>query len=152
MASRPMRAALVIILVGVAACGDVTAVDRRIGMLRSFWEGQRPASYRITVSRSCECMSETSAPAVVEVTNGVVTSRHYVHTGEPVPPQYAGSFPTIDGLFEIIEAARRDRVARLDVTYDPTYGYPSRISIDHVANMVDDEVVISARGFEPREE
>jgi hypothetical protein len=147
-----MRAALIVILLASAACGDATALDRRMGFAQALWQEQGPPSYRITVSRSCECMPETTAPAVVEVTDGIVTSRRYVQSGEVVPSQYAEWFPTIDGLFGIIEAARRDRVAQLDVTYDPTWGYPTRISIDREANMVDDEVVISARAFEPREE
>ncbi|MFN2400651.1 MAG: DUF6174 domain-containing protein [Gemmatimonadaceae bacterium] len=41
--------------------------------------------------------------------------------------------------------ARHQRVARLDVRYDPSFGYPVRIAIDQNALMADDEVTYDAK-------
>ena len=45
--------------------------------------------------------------------------------------------------------ARRQRAVRVEVTYDPVLGYPTRIAIDYDATGVDDEVVYSARDLKP---
>lgn len=81
-----------------------------------------------------------SGPAVVTVENGVITSRRY-QSGDPVPPEYADSFPSVDGFFGIIEDAWHRDAARLDVTYDPTYGFPATIAIDYDRLLADDEVI-----------
>jgi hypothetical protein len=112
------------------------------------WEREGPASYQVTISRSCFCLSEGAV--VVTVTDGLVESRQYVSTGANVSEQFEHLFPSVDGLFDRIEEARRQGVARLDVTYDPTYGHPVRIAIDEVARMVDDELVYSVWDFRPR--
>jgi uncharacterized protein DUF6174 len=88
-----------------------------------------------------------SGPVVVVVRDGVIESRRYTSTDAAVPSTHAALFPSIDGLFDVIEAARREDPARLDVTYDPRYGYPTRISIDYDAVTVDDEVMYQVRDF-----
>lgn len=146
-----IRITLLVALVATAACQSGTGPERWLAVAQARWADQGPASYRFTVMRSCECLPEMSGPAVVTVGSGAIASRHYLSTGAVVPSTYAAFFPSIDGLFEIIEAARREDVGRLDVTYDPTYGYPTRIAIDGdgvVGN--DDEVTYQVWDFEPR--
>jgi len=70
-----------------------------------------------------------SGPVVVVVRNKIVESRRYVRSGAAVAPTYDELFPTIDGLFAIIDAAVRDGTRPLDVRYDPTHGYPTRIAL-----------------------
>ena len=99
----------------------------------------------MTVTRYCfSCPLEGTGPVVVTVENGVVQSRSFALTSTAVPTAYAPSFPTIDGLFEIVESARRDDDVRLDVSFDPKYGYPSRIGIVRPGAM-DGDMVIEAR-------
>ena len=151
MSTPAFRVTLLVALVATAACRSGTGPDRRQVIAQARWAAQGPAAYRITMSRSCECLPEMSGPVVVAVSDGAIESRHYVATGAAVTSTYAALFPSIDGLFEIIEDARRVNVGRLDVTYDPTYGYPTRITIDGdgvVGN--DDEVTYLVRDLEAR--
>ena len=143
------RTTLLVALVATAACRSGTGPDRRLVVALARWAEQSPASYRITVSRSCECLSEMSGPVVVAVSNGAVESRHYTSTGAVVPSTYAASFPSVDGLFEIIEAARREGAAQLDVTYDPTYGYPTEVVFDNIRNAIDDEQTYTITDYRP---
>ena len=152
MPTAAFRISLLVALVGTVACRSGTGPDYRLVIAQARWAEQGPASYRITVSRLCECLPEMSGPVVVVVRNRLVESRRYTSTDAAVPSTHAALFPTIDGLFDIIEAARREDAARLDVTYDPTYGYPTRIVIDYDAVTVDDEVVYQVRDFSPMTE
>ena len=152
MLTRSFRAAFLLGLIATSACGEVTAVERRMGIAQARWQDNRPFSYRFTLRRSCECSPEMIGPVVVEVTNNVVTSRTYTITGAAVGPSALELFPSIDGLFEVVDAALREDAAQLGVAYDPTWGYPTHISIDYRADMVDDEVLYVVSGFEPRQE
>jgi hypothetical protein len=89
-------------------------------------------------------------PVVVTVRNGAIESRHYTRDGAIVPAEYAELFPSVEGLFDIIETARREGAAQLDVSYDPTLGYPVRIAIDWHATHVDDEVTYRGSDLLPR--
>ena len=150
--SSTRRIASSLALIAAAACGDTIGIGSSGAMAfaraQARWEREGPASYRVTISRSCFCLPEGAV--VVTVTDGLVESRQYVSTGANVSEQFEHLFPSVDGLFDRIEEARRQRVGRLDVTYDPTYGHPVRIAIDEVARMVDDELVYSVWDFEPR--
>lgn len=129
----------------LAACGAATGPQRELASARALWARRGLASYSIRVARSCECLPEMTGPVVVAVWDGTVESRHYATTGAPVTPVYADLFPSVEGLFGRIEAARRQRVARLEVSYDPAFGYAVRIAIDQDAVMVDDEVRYDAK-------
>ena len=50
-------------------------------------------------------------------------------TSATVTPPYAALFPTVDGLFVIVEQAKSSGAAPLIVSYDATLGYPTRIQI-----------------------
>ena len=147
MFARIVRITLGVALIAATACQNGTGPKWGASAAQARWNERRPVSYRYTVSRSCECAPESLGPVIVTVTNGAVQSRRYSSTGADVPQTYAESFPTIDELFEIIDEARRDRVAHLDVDYDPTWGFPTRISIDRDAGTVDDEILYTVSAF-----
>jgi hypothetical protein len=145
---RRMITALCLMTVG--GCFETTAPDHGIGAARTRWAANGTPSYDITVSRSCECTAEMAAPVIVSVRNGSVQSRTYVASGAAVSPTFADLFPTVEGLFSIIDDAIEQRAAMLSVRYDPTYGYPVSISIDFNAVGADDEIVYTITNFANR--
>ena len=136
--------------VTVGACDGPTAPERKLQAARLKWERTRPAAYTITVARFCFCTQEGSGPVIVSVRDGVVESRTYVDNGAAVAPTDAGNFPTVDGLFEVIEDARRQGAYAINVTYDPARGFPVVISIDYERATADDELTYRATNFQPR--
>ena len=128
-----------ILWVAQAGCDNPTAQDTPLRSARAKWASQAPAAYSYIVSRGCFCPVEAIGPVTVLVRNGVVESLKYTQTGADVPLQYRNWFPTVEGLFAQIDSARANRVARLDVTYDPTLGYPTRIDVDVNLNIADEE-------------
>ncbi|HVD06048.1 MAG TPA: DUF6174 domain-containing protein, partial [Gemmatimonadaceae bacterium] len=130
--------------VTVGACDGPTAPERKLQAARLKWEHTRPAAYTYTVALYCFCPQEGSGPVIVSVRDGVVESRTYVNSGAAVAPTYADYFPTIDGLFEVIEDARRQGAYAINVTYDPARGFPVVISIDYERATADDELTYRA--------
>lgn len=125
----------------------------QLSAARARWAAKAPARYRYTFSKSCECMPETTQATRVEVERSVgnpehITSLTYVSGGTAVDGRYQALFPTVDGLFAIIQDAIDRRAAQLSVTYDPELGYPRTISIDYEPVMVDDEVLYRASELE----
>jgi hypothetical protein len=47
---------------------------------------------------------------------------------------------TMEALFALIQRAIHSKVAVLDVTYDPDYGYPEQLYIDWNAPIADEEI------------
>jgi Family of unknown function (DUF6174) len=134
----------------LGACDGPTAPERQLQAARLKWERTRPAAYTFTVARYCFCTQEGSGPVIVSVRDGVVESRTYVNSGAAVAPTYADYFPTVDGLFELIEDAHRQGADAINATYDPARGFPVVISIDYVREMADEELSYSTTNFQPR--
>lgn len=130
------------LLVALAGCHDPTAPGEgaELAAARERWARHGPASYSVTVLRGCECLREMSGPVVVTVVRRAVVARAYVDGGAAVAVALAEHFPSVEELFARIDAARRARVARLQVTYDPASGQPVRVLIDPIAAAADDEV------------
>jgi hypothetical protein len=122
-----------------AACSNATAPDDELRDARQLWARQGPASYSLTLFRSCECTPEMTGPVVVMVRNGAIESRHYTTNGATVPVPFAFSFPTVEGLFQIIDDAIALDPYQLEVRYDARLGYPTLISVDFDRRIADDE-------------
>jgi hypothetical protein len=149
--SHPFRLSRVLLpaLLVLAGCSDATGPDDAAALLeqsREIWFNAGIASYRYTITRSCECTPESAGPVTVEVKNGLVVDRRY-ESGAAVSPQYSEIFTTVPGLFDIIEEAVALPAASLSVRYHEDYGYPQSIAIDWVAGAVDDEVSYRVSDF-----
>lgn len=71
--------------------------------------------------------------------------------GQPIDSQFAASFVTIDGLFDIVLDARGRKAASLNATYDGVRGHPLQVGIDYVAMMADEEMYYTAGDFKARQ-
>ena len=76
----------------------------------------------------------------VSVSGQDVTERVYVDSGDPVPASFAELFPSVDGLFDILEAAIVGDAHVIEVTYDTVSGVPIDLWIDYVENIADEEL------------
>ena len=119
---------LVLATTGASECSVFsTAPDADLAAARSAWLRRGIDDYSITISRSCECLPGMAEPAVVVVRDGLVESRTYVRTGLPVPAEFAHGYPSVEGLFDAIEAGlEAEGAGELSVDYHPVHGYPTR--------------------------
>ena len=138
-------------LILALACTSPTGPENDLAAARVRWARAGIHSYDVIVRRSCECTEEMTGPVRVEVRNGLVQSRRYVGSGESVAPaELAAEFTSVEEMFAKIDAALARPVARLEVRYDSRTGAPLHVFIDHVAGMVDDEVVYTLSEVQPR--
>jgi hypothetical protein len=133
-------------LLAAAACEAPTApgdVDN-LSAARARWQAKGSDSYTYTVNRSCFCVLG-GRTVTVTVSNGSVVTAEYQESGAAVDQALLTYVVTVPDLFDLIEDALAGAPAFFAATYDPVYGYPTRIEIDNSANAVDDELAISAR-------
>lgn len=157
---RPLRpaghAATAALLLIAAACSAstaltaTTAAPRDLDDARRLWAARRPAAYTVIMDVGCFCVADATRPVLVSVRGDSVQSRRYVAADSAVPPQYAAWFPTVEGLFARIDSIVAQEPERLEVEYDPTFGYPTRVAVDYRFGWADDEVTYTARDLQPR--
>jgi uncharacterized protein DUF6174 len=143
--SKPSLTLLTLLLAG-AACEAPTAPSEgdSLTAARALWNATSAPTYAYKVNRACECVLGGRLLAVT-VINGSVASAEYVDSGSAVDQALLTYVLTVPDLFDLIQDALDRKAAYLAVSYDATFGYPTRIEIDYSANAVDDEVIMSAR-------
>ena len=110
------------------------------------WHRSGVQDYQIVVQYLCFCAF--TRPVRITVRFGNIVSRVDAETGQPVPAE-GNHVRDVAGLFDLVlEAIDRD-AARVDASYDATYGYPKMIDIDYLANAIDDELQIKTSEFQP---
>lgn len=142
--ARRLPLLALLVAAAVPGCGaapfelTLSAFERQ----RAKWEAIGLTSYSFAYRERCYCGSSALLQGQIEVRDGQVVA--VSATGQPPGTEAVGSFPTIDDLFDRIEAAIRDEAAALSVSYDPELGYPREIIIDFDYGTDDDEVTIDA--------
>ncbi len=127
---------------GLGACtlfdsGSVTRTD--LDLNRRLWAAQNLANYRMTYTVQCFCPAAARGPFTVTVVDGQMRSVEPVPGGDELA-LYA--VYTVEGLFQLVEDAYARGAARVEVTYHPDLGYPTRVFIDDDARAVDEELGI----------
>ena len=140
---RTLLAGLLALLPTLASCGggasgSLSAVTD-LEAARQRWAQLGWSQYRYTLQTGCFCLPE--GPLQITVQGGVVVSAIDIGTlgGQPVSAQRLAQLLTIDGFLDLVGRAQRD-AASVNVSFDPALGYPATLSIDWVAQVIDDEV------------
>jgi len=142
---------LLLLALILAACtaGGGTELSRN----QSKWQDANISHYRFELTVGCFCPFRSQMPMTVEVQNGEIVSMidvngQAVSTDDPMS-EFIVKYATIDRLFSELESDSVQKADKLTVSYDPTYGYPSEISIDFIELAMDDELYLSVSAFEP---
>jgi hypothetical protein len=112
------------------------------------WESHELESYRYTLQVGCFCLQESTLPVTIEIQDGEVASITYVDDGTAADPALFERYNSIDKLFAVINDAEAQDPARLDVTYDETYGVPLSVNIDISEMIADEELYLEVSSFE----
>ena len=119
---------------------------------RAKWESQNITHYRMSLVTPLETIYYDWVPLTVEVKDGVVISVINAH-GKTVVPYLLGlknlspEEPTIPGLFAFIDREYRENPPEINVTYDPTFGFPATIYIDPYTEPCCAEFTITVSDF-----
>jgi hypothetical protein len=147
-----MSCFLVILLAGLAAagtgCGSGNGVKDALDQHRERWADQDIDSYRYELQVVCFCPPEATGPVLVIVRDGITDSVLYVANGNTPEQPYFERYDTIEDLFLVIDDALDQEAHEIDVTYDETLGFPTRIAIDFIEAAIDDEVTYTISRFQ----
>ena len=144
---NPLRLAGVTLLVFAISCGDAMGPGQHVTDLeaaRQRWRAQDLHTYAFTMQRSCFCVN--TRPLFVVVLSDTVAGVVDLQTGQSLDRQLG---ETVDGLFTFIQNAIARPAQKIQVTYDPTKGFPTEIDYDGAAQIADDEIFFRISDVHP---
>jgi hypothetical protein len=148
---RVIAAASILVLSSITGCSITTATtrsdaERELARNRQRWVSAGIHSYEFDFRRSCFCVPESIEKVHIVVRNDVVTSVLRSRDGQPASTA-VGAWPRVDELFEDVQRRLEQGAERLEVSYDPTYGYPRSIVADVILMAADDEYSLTAENL-----
>jgi len=137
---------LVTALAAIASCSDLFSPgdQSRLEENRDKWRAQGLTTYSFTLRQVCFC--GINGPVRVVVVNGAAVNATLISNGQLVDPRFVSS---IESLFDFIQRGIAKHSAVLEVTYDPTRGFPARIVSDGSKSTADDEVTYEVSDVQP---
>ncbi|MFZ1389147.1 MAG: DUF6174 domain-containing protein [Thiolinea sp.] len=110
---------------------------------RAKWDsatGGADTYVQYTAQNSCFCPPDYNRPMNIAEKDGKIIDATYADTGEAVPSYIRDGLLTMDERFDQLEEAYLSGSDRIDVTYDPTFGYPSSVYVDRSFMIADEEL------------
>lgn len=110
---------------------------------RAKWDsatGGADTYVQYTAQNSCFCPPDYNRPMNIAERDGKIIDATYADTGEAVPSYIRDGLLTMDERFDQLEEAYLSGSDRIDVTYDPTFGYPSSVYVDRSFMIADEEL------------
>jgi uncharacterized protein DUF6174 len=139
---------VLILSVLLSACGAVAFAGSEYEQNLGLWEKQEISHYRYQLSILCFCPFAGQMPLTIEVSDGNAISVTTADGSEPGPNSLSyEQVDTIDKLFATLAKAEAE-ADDVQVTYDPTYGFPTTIAIDNIKDAIDDEISYEVTNFE----
>ena len=139
---------MVFIAVMLTACSLIGQDELSLNQKK--WKDANITHYRLYLFVNCFCTFFKDMPLVIEVKDGEIVSMKY-HTGNPMTEadrEYFSRYATVEDLFSVADAYLASIMGEASVKYDPTYGFPEHISIDHHTRFADGDVSYWVMEFE----
>jgi hypothetical protein len=138
---------LFVLVLILSACSGGSAFQRNLDT----WEEQNINHYRFTVIVGCFCPF-AGAEVTYEVLNGQVVSESVKPaSNRPDDPARISDFyqpyNTIEKVFDYVGRAVNE-ADKTTIEYDPTYGFPTDVSVDLIELAMDDELYLTLSNFE----
>jgi hypothetical protein len=136
----------------LSACGLIGS-NSEFARQHTVWEDQAVGHYRYSVTIQCFCLF-ANIPVTYEVLDGEVVNvsiNSEVDLGGATLEEAASTtqnLDTVEKLFAYVESALKE-ADKVEVTYDETFGFPSRVSVDWIEMAIDDEFTFFVTGFAP---
>lgn len=143
---------LIVMALILAACASANALggQSEIEQNRDKWQDADISHYRYDLSISCFCVFTQDMPLLIEVLDGKIVSMEY-QSGKEIDPSLTELFEkyaTIDRIFTELEAGLNGAADEVIAKYDPTYGFPTEVTIDVEKQATDDELYLTVSNFE----
>jgi hypothetical protein len=110
---------------------------------RQRWASAGVHDYEFDFRRLCFCAPEATEQVHIVVRQDAIVSVVRTRDGQTASTTYA-VWPRVDDLFADVEQRLEQHAERIDVQYDPTFGYPRSIVADIALMAADDEYSLTA--------
>jgi hypothetical protein len=135
-------------IAGATSCsitGTSARTDEELELARNRqrWASSNTHDYEFEFRRSCFCPPEATEQVRIVVRSDAIVSVVRTRDGQPASTTFT-VWPRVDELFADVQQLLEQQPERLDVTYDPTLGYPRSIVVDVMLMSVDDEYSLTA--------
>jgi|RhiMetdeSRZDD1v2_1073273.scaffolds.fasta_scaffold03897_20 uncharacterized protein DUF6174 len=141
---------LMAIILTACAAAAVSGSQTEIGQNKEKWQKANISHYRYNLFISCFCVFNEDMPLLIEVKDGEVVSMEF-QSGKEIDPSLHETFDkyaTIDRFFAELETDLNGAADAVTAKYDPTYGFPTEVTIDFVQEATDDELYLTLSNFE----
>ncbi len=115
-----------------------TTEQAKLNKNMALWQHSNFSSYTYIYKTICFCPPEENI--LIMVANGQIVTTSYTPSGTPPLARRVKELMTVKELFQVIQKAISDKVARLEVKYNVTSGYPEKIYIDVDERIADEEM------------
>jgi hypothetical protein len=124
----------------LAACESPLSLSelRALARAEARWAARGFENYAIEERQSCFCPPEVLQWSRVEVVSGNVDRVTTLETGVEVPAAQRGQFRTVEQVFRTIRTGHtQDWVKDVVVEFDPQLGFPTLVSLEPKADILD---------------
>ena len=141
---------LTLALAACTAVGNAMGSQSEIEQNQEKWQNANISHYRYNLFISCFCIFTQDMPLIIEVQDGEVVSMEFQSGNEIDASNHElfDKYATIDRLFDELEADLNGAADEVIAKYDPTYGFPTEVTIDFVKEATDDELYLTLSNFE----
>lgn len=141
--------AAALLLTACGSDGPLSPDSRRdLDAARDKWRARNLRSYEFETHADCFCPTELTRPARVVVRNDTVQSVTLLD-GTPIAANYAVYRPTVNGMFDLAANDPGPHITRVEVAFDATYGYPTRVALVAREGIADGDVTWHASNLRP---
>ncbi len=113
------------------------------GLLKWSLSNAMIRGYTFSERRLCYCTPDTTRPVTLQVGAWSKTVEGYYNDvpNAKVSADALAAYKTVGDLFLLLSHAYTLNADRIEATYDPILGYPTRVFIDQSADLADDDIV-----------
>lgn len=106
---------------------------------KALWADHALENYQVTIQQTCFCPSDLRQPMRVTVSGEDIVKVEGLEQPLKNRELLDSNRLTVSGFFRFIEQSETRDPHRLDVEYDPRFGFPRRIDYDGHEMIADDE-------------
>ena len=141
---------MALVLTACSAVAGATGNQSEIEQNKEKWQDQGISHYRYHLAITCFCIFSQDMPLVIEVQDDKIVSMEY-QSGKEIDPanvELFEKYATIDRIFAELEAGLNGGADEVIVQYDPTYGFPTEVTLNFETQAADEELYLSLSNFE----
>ncbi len=131
---------LIIFLIQFIGCSK-KLTGPNTNVYRDLWEKASTSQYILEQTLHCFCPN-SGRPAKLIIYGDQIGYAMFTDTNEEIPEDQFSRYKSVDDLFDFIDELRKQDPYKLEIEYDPDYGYPTRIYVDRNEQIIGEELAI----------